>query len=442
MNTIELAKKDLDIYIDAISPKIREEHLVSFINCFKNTLYTTIEYNEEQEITEILTGDIPAMWNRDSAVQIRPFLTIVEESESMKKLFRGLIKNYTKQIALDPYANAFKVSTCDEEGHTDDLTEIKGGIWERKFEIDSLCYPIQIAYLYYLNSGDKSIFTEEFFEMMNSIIKVYKTEQNHSTSSYTFKRVNDWLLFENPGQIKYETLRNEGKGTPVKECGLIWSGFRPSDDACQLHYLIPSNQFAIVTMKHMVEIIDLVYPEALELKAEIEELIIVVEEALQKYAVVNHEKFGDVYAYEVDGYGNRLLMDDANVPSLLSLPYLGYCSEENKLYRNTRNLILSKENPFYYSGEVGEGIGSPHTPENYAWHISNGIRGLSSSSIDEVDYCLDMYKKTDCGCGMFHEGYNVDNPQEYTREWFSWSNSIYVELVLKNAGIEVKNGIN
>ncbi|MFV0395340.1 MAG: glycoside hydrolase family 125 protein [Coprobacillaceae bacterium] len=440
MKTVELAKKDLEKYIESVYSAIEDEHKESFVKCFKNTLHTTIEYDEENGITEILTGDIPAMWNRDSAVQIRPFLTIVNESPAMQELFRGLIKNYTEQIDLDPYANAFKVSSCTEEGHTDDLTDIKNGVWERKFEIDSLCYPIQIAYLYYVNSNDASVFNDEFLKMMKQIISVYKIEQNHDDSDYRFKRVNDWLMFEHPEKIKYETLRNNGLGTPVKPCGLIWSGFRPSDDACQLHYLIPSNQFAVVTMRYMQEILNKFYPQEAEFKQEVNSLATIVDEAIQNYAVIETENFGKVYAYEVDGLGNNLLMDDANVPSLLALPYLGYCSESDEVYTNTRKLILSVENEFYYSGKFGDGIGSPHTSENYAWHISNGIRGLSTSNSSEINRCLQMYLDTDCGCGMFHEGYNVDNPKEYTREWFSWSNSIYVELVLKKAGIEVKNG--
>lgn len=438
MNTIELAKLDLMNYIDSIIDKVEPEHQENFKKCFSNTLHTTIEYHEDEGITDIMTGDIPAMWNRDSAAQIRPFLFFASKSEATKKIIRGIIKNYIRQIKLDPYANAFKVVGCSKEGHTDDLTDIKEGVWERKFEIDSLCYPIQLAYLYYKNTNDSSIFTNEFFEMMKVIVNTFIIEQDHSNSEYKFKRVNDWLLFDFPEKIKYETLPNGGLGKPTKKCGLIWSGFRPSDDACQLHYLIPSNMFAVVIMDYMLEINKLMYSRDQVFEDKVMQLRGDVETGIKNHALINDPEFGEVYAYEVDGYGNYLLMDDANVPSLLSLPYLGYCDESDELYNNTRNFILSSKNDYFYQGKYAEGIGSPHTPANYAWHIAIGIRGLSTSNIEEIDKCLEDYLTTDCGCGMYHEGFNVDDPKQFTREWFSWSNSIYVELVLKKAGMRLE----
>lgn len=437
MTTIEQAKRDLEKFISVTAEQVNVEYRENYIKCFTNTINTTIEYDEVEETTFILTGDIPAMWNRDSAAQIRPFIYFAKDSIAIQKIIKGIIKNYAKQIAIDPYANAFKKNQDQVGGHDDDLTDMDEIVWERKFEVDSLCYPIQLSYLYWKNTNDDSLFNTEFLKMMKSIVNTFEIEQNHEQSDYVFQRVNDWLLFENPQKIKYETLPNAGKGRPVKPCGLIWSGFRPSDDACQLNYLIPSNMFAVVILKYMSEIVTKLYDDS-NLNEQIIKMIFEIEQGLNKYAIVNHNKYGQIYAYEVDGFGNEILMDDANVPSLLSLPYLGYCQPNSDIYANTRKFILSTDNQYYYVGKVASGIGSPHTPSNYAWHIANGIRGLTADTDWEVDECLSVYVNTDCGCGMYHEGYNVDNPCEYTRPWFSWSNSIFVELVLKKLGYKLE----
>lgn len=427
------ALKDLNKFLEKNISNIDKRFFANLKTTMEDTLTKTVHYDDELSITHIITGDIPAMWNRDSAAQVRPFLLFSKESVAMQKIIKGIINNYKKQIKLDPYANAFTFGD-GSKGHIDDLTDMKVGVWERKFEIDSLCYPIQLAYLYWKNSDDCSIFDNEFYEMCETVLKTFSIEQDHSKSKYSFQRISDWLLFENPEKIIYETLPNHGRGNYVKPCGLIWSGFRPSDDACQLHFLIPSNQFAIVILKYMEEIYKTFYGKDTSF---IKKLYTEIEQAITQLAIIDYEDT-KIFAYEVDGRGNYNLMDDANVPSLLSLPYLAYCENNEKIYQDTRKFILSEVNPFYYKGTVCEGIGSPHTPENFMWHIANGIRGITANDNDEIEKCKQIYISSECGCGMYHEGVNVNNKMDYTRPWFSWSNSVFAEFILKDAGLEVQ----
>lgn len=396
----------------------------------KNTYQTTILKLEEDK-TFVITGDIPAMWLRDSSAQLKPFLRIVNKSNEVKDTIKGLIKQQMELIAIDPYANAFNLNPEEDNIHSSDLPATDPRVWERKYEIDSLCYPVELAYLYYMETKDKSIFTEEFLSAMKIIFSLFKLEQNHhEDSKYSFVRYADWLLFDEPERIEFETLKNEGRGSDCSYTGMTWCGFRPSDDACKYGYLVPSNMFAVVILKYMSEIINNIYGEK-EFSNEIQTLAEQIDSGIKKYGIVNHEVYGEIYAYEVDGLGNANLMDDANIPSLLSLPYLNYCSTSDKVYQNTRRFILSKSNPYFYSGTFAKGIGSPHTPENYIWHMSLAMQGITSTSDVEKEEILSTLIKTDADENMMHEGFDVENPSNFTRPWFSWANAMFAEFVLQ-----------
>lgn len=405
-----------------------EKLIKMFENCYTNTLDTTVKKMADGT-TYVITGDIPAMWLRDSVCQLRPYYVLAEKDAEIADMIEGLVKRQMKYILLDPYANAFNETdngNCWEK----DETDTSDWVWERKYEIDSLCFPIQMSYLLWKNTGRTSQFDNTFKEAVYKIIEVWKTEQDHENKSpYKFIRRNCYFT---------DTLSRDGKGTLVKSnIGLTWSGFRPSDDACQYGYLIPSNMFAVVVLKYLVEIAkeilkdDILAKNATELANEIEQ-------AIEKYGVLDHHKYGKVYVYEVDGFGQYNIMDDANLPSLLSIPYIGYRDENNKIYQNTKKMILSEANPYFYRGVKAEGIGSPHTPVNYIWHISLAMQGLTTKNIDYKKEILEVMKKTDGGKNLMHEGFNVDNPEEYTREWFSWANAMFCELLLDYCGYQVK----
>lgn len=416
-------------FMDEISAKTQADNPQwgeIFSNCFANTLLTTVKRLEDNT-TFLLTGDIPAMWLRDSTAQVRPYLPIAKKDPDLAEMIAGLVKRQFFYINMDPYANAFN-EEANNAGHQDDHTEMTPWIWERKYEIDSLCYPVQLAYLLYKATGDTAHFNQDFQDGVEKILTVWETEQDHSQSPYNFER-ETWR--------EEDTLTHDGKGTPVGKTGMTWSGFRPSDDRCIYGYLVPSNMFAVVVLDYLAEIYTDILPQpavvsrANKLKKEIDA-------GIKKFAQVNNANGETIFAYEVDGLGNFSIQDDSNVPSLMAAPYLGYCEDTDPVYLATRKTLLSKENPYYYEGKFAKGIGSSHTPENYIWPIAVSIEGMTTSDKSEKKRILDMLAATTGGTGLMHEGVNVDNPEEFTREWFSWANMMFCELVMDYYDIRVE----
>ena len=405
-----------------------------FENCFPNTLDTTVRYRKDdngRDDTVVYTGDIHAMWLRDSGAQVWPYLQLANKDEHLRSMLAGVIRRQFKCIELDPYANAFLDPYDPNPDHQwmSDQTQMRPELHERKWEIDSLCYPLRLAYEYWLVTGDDSVFDEHWMAAIRNILKTFREQQRkEGVGPYTFMRVTDRQL---------DTVCNMGKGNPVNPVGLIASVFRPSDDATTFLFLVPSNFFAVTSLRKAAEILTKVNGQA-ALAAECTELAAEVETALKKYATYNHPKYGTIYAFEVDGFGNHLLMDDANVPSLLAMSYLGYEPESQEVADNTRKLILSEANPFYYSGTKLSGIGSPHTPVRYVWHISKAIEGLTAPTKEEKHQMIHELMATDGGTGLMHEGVFVDDPTVYTREWFSWANAMFCELVMQYCGYEIK----
>jgi len=220
----------------------------------------------------------------------------------------------------------------------------------------------------------------------------------------------------------------------VKPVGLICSMFRPSDDATIYPFLIPSNFFAAVSLKQAAEMVNKIRSNA-KLANECLLLSAEIEAALLKYAIVNTEHSGKIYAYEVNGFGSYNLMDDANVPSLLSLPYLGAINNKAALYENTRKFVLSSNNPFYFKGKAGEGIGGPHAGMDMIWPLSIIMRGLTSNDKNEIKKCLHMLQQSNAGTGFMHESFHKNDATQFTRKWFAWANTLFGELVIHVATI-------
>lgn len=395
-------------------PKLAE----LYKNCYPNTLETTIKEKEDGGIF-VLTGDIPAMWLRDSTAQVSHYLPLAGEDEETRNIIKGVIKTQFDSILIDPYANAFN-EEANSHGHIKDIPQNDPWVWERKYEIDSLCYPVRLAYLYWKATGDGSIFNADFEKAAKEILNLWKTEQRHfENSPYRFTRL---------GCRWSDTLHNEGMGMPVSYTGMTWSGFRPSDDACTFGYLVPSNMFAVVVLGYLVEIFGEFFDDDEFIKS-CEILKEEIEHGIESYAVYDHPKYGKIYACETDGMGNRKLFDDANVPSLLSIPYIGYADKNDEMYKRTRAFILSEDNPYYYKGKFGEGVGSPHTKTGFIWHIALSMQGLTSDDPEEIKRILDILASTDADTGYMHEGFNADDPTDFTRKWFAWSNSIFAEFV-------------
>lgn len=395
-----------------------------FENCYTNTLNSTVKKLEDGS-TYVITGDIPAMWLRDSTAQLRPYLFLAKEDPNISDIIAGLVKRQFQYINTDPYANAFN-ETASGNCWEKDETEQNPWVWERKYEIDSLCYPLQLAWMLWKQTGRTDHLDKTFLKGAGNILRVFRTEQSHEeTSSYRFIRRNTYFT---------DTLSREGKGALVNSgVGLTWSGFRPSDDACVYGYLIPSNMFAVVVLRYLEEIAEKVLNQK-DLAEEAAALARSIQEGIEQYGIIRTEAFGEVYAYETDGFGQYNLMDDANIPSLLSMDYIGYPAGNKAAAQNTRNLILSEANPYYYTGKQAQGIGSPHTPPQYIWHISLAVQGLTAKTREDKREILELLMNTDGAKNCMHEGFHADDPTRYTREWFSWANAMFCELVMDYCG--------
>lgn len=410
--------------ITEVGKNIKNKELAwLFHNCFPNTLDTTVEFEviNGKPDTYVITGDIDAMWLRDSSAQVWSYIALCKEDKKLQELIKGVINRQVKFIIKDPYANAFykdenKVSKWKES----DYTEMKPGVHERKWEIDSLCYPIRLAHGYWKETGDASVFDAEWHHAMELVIQTF-TEQQRKTDKgpYSFQRKTQWAT---------DGVPLSGYGYPAKPNGLICSVFRPSDDATIFLYLIPANFFASVSLKQLKEITDVTGYKKISEKAGL--LAREVDEALKKHAVTtfNNEK---LYAYEANGFGSFNLMDDANVPSLLSLPYLGALSANDKIYKQTRNYILSENNPFFFKGSAGEGIGSPHTGIDTIWPIAITMQALTATDDAEIKRCLKILQGSHAGTGFMHESFHKNDAKKFSREWFAWANTLFGELVLK-----------
>ena len=411
---------DLKDKLTAIDPKL----YWMFANCFPNTLDTTVRCRsvEGYDDTFVITGDINAMWLRDSAAQVWPYLCYVDKDAPLRHLIRGVIRRQFHCILTDPYANAFNPGPTGGEWQSDE-TEMKKELHERKFEIDSLCYPVRLAYEYWKRTGDTSVFDEKWLKVVRSILDVFRDQQNKNgfRSNYHFRR-------NTPAY--HDTRSNGGYGHPGKDCGLIASAFRPSDDSTIFPYLIPSNFFAISILRKAAEILRAVN-ENEDLAKECETLADEVEAAIKKYAVIAHPKYGLIYAYEVDGFGSVLLMDDANVPSLLSLPYLTDVKIDDPVYQNTRKFVWSKDNPYFFKGSAGEGIGGPHCGLDRPWPMSIIMKALTTNDRAEKEWCVKELLKTDGGTGFIHESFYKDDASNYSRSWFAWANTLFGELIVE-----------
>ena len=395
-----------------------------FENCFPNTLDTTVDFEviNGKPDTFVITGDIDAMWLRDSSAQVFPYLAFVKEDKPLRELIKGVLNRQTRCILKDSYANAFyKDETKISEWKADE-TEMKPGVHERKWEIDSLCYPIRLAFHYWRETGDISAFDRDWTEAMRAVVKTFQEQQRlENIGSYKFQR-----RATNP----IDSVPLNGYGFPTKKVGLIHAMFRPSDDSTIFPFLIPSNFFAKTVLGQLRQILATLSGVE-RLKTDAGNLENAVGAALEKYAVVNHPQFGKIYAYEVDGFGNALLMDDANVPSLLGLPYLDAVKASDPVYQNTRKFVLSSENPYFFQGRAAEGVGGPHVGIDYVWHLGIIVRALTSDNNREIKACLEMLQKTHAQTYFMHESFHKDDAAKFTRKWFAWANTLFGELILK-----------
>jgi meiotically up-regulated gene 157 (Mug157) protein len=422
----EVMKQQIECFENSIaSPKLKK----MFDNCFYDTLNHSISFIDKDNVY-ILTGDIPAMWLRDSCASVFQYLEFIKADKDVRQMILGLLNRCYFYISVDPYGNSFNKKP-DYNGHKEDLGLRTPYTWERKFEIDSLCYPILLQYRAYKELGnDTSILTPAFIQTCKTILTVFQDEQHHKEKSkyYHFR----------PDEKEEFCIPNKGYGRDDPYTGMVWSGYRPSDDACKYSYFIPGNMLAVVILNDMVEMLN-----AINLKDDAKlasSLAKTIDDGINNYGITKNEVFGDIYAYETDGNGNFLLMDDANVPSLLAITSLGYVSSKPDVLENTRKACLSAVNPFYFQGKNLTGVGSPHTPKGYVWPMGVINQAMTSQSDEEKKKLLQMLLDTDDNTMHIHEGINKDDPKEYTRPWFTWGNSMFAYFLLNNKQIISKKG--
>jgi len=417
--------KAVEETIEQVKKQLKDPKLAwMFENCFPNTLDTTVHFRttNNRPDTFVYTGDIHAMWLRDSAAQVWPYLSLMKKDEPLRLLIAGVVNRQTQCILIDPYANAFNDGPVADNEWESDMTDMKPELHERKWEIDSLCYTVRLAYHYWKLTGDTSVFSPDWEKAAGLILKTFKEQQRKDgLGRYKFQRKTERQL---------DTLSNNGYGAPVKPVGLIVSSFRPSDDATTYGFLIPSNLFAVVSLKQLAEIATKATKNS-SFAAECTALASEVQAAINRYAIADHLNYGKIYAFEIDGFGNRLFMDDSNVPSLLALPYLECVDKNDPVYLNTRKFVWSADNPYFFKGKAAEGIGGPHIGYDMVWPMSFIVKAMTSANDAEIKQCVRILRDTDGGTGFIHESFDKDNPEKFTRSWFAWANTLFGELILK-----------
>lgn len=410
----------------AVKSKIGDPELAwLFENCYPNTLDTTVKFRLVGGVpdTFVITGDIDAMWLRDSSAQVWPYLPLAKDDAALRSMLEGLIRRQVKCILIDPYANAFmpEPTSAPLSWSRKDATDMKPGVGERKWEIDSLCYTVRLAHGYWRQTGDAAPFDAQWQQAMHRVVETFRTQQRkQGPGPYKFQRMS-----ETPTDTQFLN----GYGNPARPVGLIYSMFRPSDDACIYPLFIPANLFAAKTLERIEQMAreiakdDALASDAAALAKE-------VTAALEQYGRLKTAA-GDIWAYEVDGYGNQLFMDDANAPGLLSLPYLECCAQDDAVYQRTRARVLSEDNPYFFKGKAAEGVGGPHEGLRMIWPMAITMRALTSNDEREIAACLNALKSTHANTGFMHETFDQDDPTHYTRPWFAWANTLFGELIVK-----------
>jgi meiotically up-regulated gene 157 (Mug157) protein len=383
------------------SPSLNAKLNVLYLTAYDETIQRHA-LAQRDGTTYVSTGDIDAEWLRDASETVRPYIALSAHDPDVARTLRGVVARQAKYILIDPYANAFSSNYH---------------VVERKFEVDSLLYPIWFSYDYYKQTGDRSIFTPEVRRAFNRVVATLRDEQHHAQRSH----------YRNP------QLADNGRGSPVRYTGMVWTGFRPSDDPGRYHFNIPDNMFASVVMRDLSTIERDVWRDG-RMSANAWGLSVEIQRGIEQYGTLVLRPFGRIYAYEVDGRGHANVMDDANIPSLLSIPYFGYLPKTNSLYLATRRFALSDRNPYFFRGKYAQGIGSPHTPHGYVWPLALCVQALTATDDAEVNRLFGWIAVSDVGDHRLHESFNSDWPESYTREDFAWPNALYAELVLARRG--------
>ncbi len=412
--------------IKDVGGKIRDPKLRwLFSNSYPNPLDTTVEFGafHGKPDTFVLTGDIPAMWQRDTMDQMWAYLPLCPHDHHLQQMVNGVLRRMVRNVLLAAYANAYLKNAAQVSPWTGDLTHMQPGVWEHKWEVDSLCSVIRLSHGYWKTCRDNSPFDASWTAAMDRIVKTFRAQQRFDgLGPYYFQR---------PAPAVRSPIPASAYGPDGKPCGMIFTRFRPSDDAVVYPLHIPDNLFAVVSLRQLADMHEKIHHDhrrAVECRA----LARQVHAAVNKYGIVHHPKFGRIYAYEVNAMGDQLQMDDANPPSLLALPFMGVCSTSDPLYRATRAFCWSTANPWFCRGRFA-GIGSPHTGKGTVWPLSLILYGLTADNARETAWAINELKNSSAGTGFIHESFHKNNPSKFTRPWFAMANAMFGELIIQTA---------
>ncbi|RPB04276.1 hypothetical protein L873DRAFT_1667279 [Choiromyces venosus 120613-1] len=415
--------------IAKMNASIKDKDLARlFENCFPNTLDTTVRWHlNADKVADkqsfIVTGDINAQWLRDSTNQLAQYQLLAKDDEALRNLILGAINTQADFVLQSPYCNAFQPPKASglaptSNGQDDTVHPVYDNtvVFECKYEIDSLASFLSLGNQYYNHTGDLSFVGEKWLSAVDNVMALIE-EQQVSTFSNSGSVQSQVYTFQRKTTLGTETLNLAGIGNPINHnTSLVRSAFRPSDDATIMQFFIPGNAMLAVELKRTAEILKKV--KQTELATFVQKKGEAIEAGVWKHGVVTHPVFGEVFAYEVDGYSSHIIMDDANLPSLLALPVLGFVDVKNQIYQNTRKMILSREgNPYFLTGTEFKGIGGPHIGITHAWPISLLIEILTTDDDDEILALLGM-------------SVNVERVKDYTRSWFAWANSLFAQTIL------------
>ncbi|KAF7373060.1 hypothetical protein MSAN_00513700 [Mycena sanguinolenta] len=411
-----------------------------FENAYTNTLDTTIKWFNEN-LTFVVTGDIPAEWLRDSCNQFKVYLPLLGQDQPLQDLTRGVINLQARYITEFPYCNAFQpppesglpAECCSGDfGASVSPPENLTIVWTCGYELDSLLSFLQLSRLYFQYSNDKSIFTFNnggWFTAVEAILQVIAEQ-----ATPTYDADGNVISFYNISGPNQQYMKNDGRGPPKANTGLIGTTYRPSDDVVYFPYNVPHQAMAVVELRGLAALLKSAGNLRPDIQSEALARASTVETSVMKWGTVLTKDWGEVFAYEVDGYGGAAMQDDPNVPSLVSIPYLGFMNATNPIYQNTRKMVLSTTgNPYYGFGPVIRGVSSPHIDEKHVWPMGLVTEVVTGTDDADILVKLEYLKNTTTGLGLMHESVNTHNVEDYTRPWFAWANSYFAETILQLA---------
>lgn len=438
--------------IDDLTSRLVDKDLARlFENAFPNTLDTTVRWHVdgtenrkkysngkwEGPQSFIVTGDINAEWLRDSTNQLAQYQILAKKDKAIHTLILGAINTQAEFVITSPYCNAFQppppsklLPSQNGQGDTVHPAYEPSFVFECKYELDSLAAFLSLTNQFYSHTGSKEFITKRWTLALDTILAVLD-EQSFGTFNKDGSFRKNEYTFQRETNTGTETLSLGGIGNPLASgTGLIRSAFRPSDDATILGFFIPANAMISVELSRTADMLAATSGASKEVIARLRRKASAISEAIYEHGVIEHKKWGKVFAYEVDGYGSAIFMDDANLPSLLALPLMGFVKQDDPIYQNTRRMILSKDgNPYFLAGRAFSGIGGPHIGPQHAWPMSLLVAAMTSDDDEEIRANLALVKKASM-LGLIHESVNVNSVRDYTRSWFAWANSVFAQTVL------------